>query len=89
MTRKLDQEHLNAIQDLQTKFAQNANTLGAIAIDEYAIEQQLEQLKQAKQDQFTQFNELRKQEDALIEELKARYGEGQINIQDGTFTPDN
>jgi regulator of protease activity HflC (stomatin/prohibitin superfamily) len=47
-----------------------------------------EQLKQAKQDQFTQFGELRKQEDALIEELKARYGEGQINIQDGTFTPD-
>ena len=81
MTRKLDQEHLESIQSLQSQFAANANNLGAIAIDEHA-------LKQAKQQLLEQFDNLRKQETALLDELKARYGEGQINIQDGTFTPD-
>lgn len=81
MTRKLDQEHLESIQNLQAQFASNANNLGAIAIDEHALKQAREQL-------LEQFDNLRKQETALLDELKARYGEGQINIQDGTFTPD-
>jgi hypothetical protein len=81
MTRKLDQEHLESIQNLQAQFAANANNLGAIAIDEHALKQAREQL-------LDQFDNLRKQETALLDELKARYGEGQINIQDGTFTPD-
>lgn len=81
MTRKLDQEHLESIQNLQAQFAANANNLGAIAIDEHA-------LKQARKQLLEQFDNLRKQETALLDELKARYGEGQINIQDGTFTPD-
>ena len=71
MTRKLDKEHLDSIQELQTKFAQVANILGNIAIETHIAAKQLEQ---------------QQDEQNLIARLKERYGEGQIDIQAGTFT---
>jgi len=40
MIKKLDKEHVEAIQMLQEKFAQNAKMLGAIAIELEMISQQ-------------------------------------------------
>jgi hypothetical protein len=48
---------------------------------------QLEQLKQVREEKLAEFEELRKQETELLETLKEKYGEGEINIVDGTFTP--
>jgi hypothetical protein len=33
------------------------------------------------------FYDLRKQESELLDKMRERYGEGEINIQSGTFTP--
>jgi len=42
----------------------------------------------AEQDKFlTQFESLRTQESELMQKMRERYGDGQINIVDGTFTP--
>lgn len=87
MTRKLDKEHVEAIRELQEKFAQNARTLGAIAIEMKMIEQQKQSLSENETALFAEFDALRKEESDLIENLKERYGDGQINISDGTFTP--
>jgi hypothetical protein len=48
---------------------------------------QLNQLKQVREEKLAEFEELRKQETELLETLKEKYGEGEINIQEGTFTP--
>ena len=34
-----------------------------------------------------QFSELQKQEQDLLEKMRERYGDGEINIAQGTFTP--
>jgi hypothetical protein len=88
MTRKLDKEHLTAIETLREQFVTNSDALASITIEEYLLEQQRLKLEQAKSDQLKQYTYLRNQEDALLTQLKERYGEGQINITDGTFTPD-
>lgn len=86
MTKKLDKEHLEAIQELQEKFANNARYLGSIAIELKMIEQQQRTLLDTQQSVYTDFENLRKEETQLIDALKERYGDGQINIADGTFT---
>jgi hypothetical protein len=86
-TKKLNKEHVEAIQELRAKFNQNAMTLGAIAIDERMIQMQLKQLEEAKNSNLEQFDLLREQESELMQTLKEKYGEGEINLQDGTFTP--
>jgi len=89
MTRKLDKEHLEEIQSIREQFAQNANILGNIAIETYVLEKQLQSLKEEHAKYVQDFERLQQQESELIEKMRARYGEGQINIADGTFTPDN
>ena len=86
MTRKLDKEHLEEIQLLRDAFAKNSTILGNLTIETYALEQQLEQLKYEKEKLLNEFTQLREQESELIEKMRARYGDGQINIADGTFT---
>jgi hypothetical protein len=87
MTKKLDKEHLEAIRALQSQFNQNAATLGSLAIDERMIQSQQKQLEQVRTEHLEQFDRLREEETKLMETLKERYGEGEINIKDGTFTP--
>ena len=87
MKRKLDKEHLESIRELKEEFAKIANIVGNIHIDEYSIEQQLESIKKEKQQYLSQLDDLRKKEENLLSKLKDRYGEGQINIGEGTFIP--
>ena len=86
MTKKLDKEHLEAITQLRDEFAKNANLIGSITIEEYALTEQQETVKLQKEQMIGQFRELRQKESELIETLKERYGDGSINIEDGTFT---
>jgi len=87
MVRKLDQEHVDAINELQQKFTQNTNAIGAISIELEFLETQKQSLSDRKSNLIQQFVELRDAETNLVETLKERYGDGQINIVDGTFTP--
>ncbi len=87
MTRKLDKEHLDEIQALRDDFAKNSQTLGNLYIEEFSLQQQLRQLDAQRDEQMKQFVDLRKREEELLEKMRNRYGDGQINIAQGTFTP--
>ena len=87
MTRKLDKEHLDEIQALRDNFAKNSQTLGNLYIEEFSLQQQLRQLDAQRDEQMKQFVDLRKREEELLEKMRNRYGDGQINIAQGTFTP--
>lgn len=87
MTRKLDKEHLDEIQELRDSFAQNSQLLGNLYIEEFSLQQQLRQIDAQREEQMKRFVDLRKQEEELLEKMRNRYGDGQINIGQGTFTP--
>ena len=89
MTRKLDKEHQDEIQALRDSFAKNANALGSIVIDKSFVDARAKQLEQEQQRLLTHFESLREQEVELMDKMRERYGDGQINIVEGTFTPDS
>jgi len=89
MTRKLDKEHLEEIQSLRNEFATNANNLGSVALEQIAMQRRTEFLNAEQERLYNEFESLRNQEQELLEKMRERYGEGQINIADGTFTPDS
>ena len=88
MTRKLDKEHLEEIQKLRDEFAKITSIVGNITIEEMILKRQLINLEQERERYVDQINDLQQQEKELIEKMRARYGEGQINVAEGTFTPD-
>jgi hypothetical protein len=87
MTKKLDKEHLEALQLLQESFATNANDLGTITLEQLAIQRRLEFLTAEQTRLFSEFESFREREQDLLNKMRERYGDGQINLAEGTFTP--
>ena len=88
MTRKLDKEHLDAINTLQEQFKETNQNFGSVCVELEFLETHRKSLDQRKAEIFNLLLNLQQQESELLDTLKDRYGEGQINILDGTFTPD-
>jgi len=87
MTRKLDKEHLDEIMQLRDAFAKNSQTLGNLYIEEYTLKQRFDLLETERAKYIQMFSDLQKQETELIKKMRERYGDGEINIVHGTFTP--
>ena len=51
------------------------------------FERQQAQLESQRDELLQQFDSLREEEQQLVATLKERYGDGEINIAQGTFTP--
>ncbi len=89
MVKKLDKEHLEAITELQQNFSAVMRELGSITIDLEFLDSQKKAIEEKKSALISQFAQLRESEEQLLQQLKDRYGDGQINITEGTFTENN
>lgn len=85
--KKLNAEDLAAIEELRTEFQDIYNQIGLLSIDEKSIEVQLEYIKSERESKFNAFKDLRVKEEELMTKFRDQYGDGQINLADGTFTP--
>jgi chorismate-pyruvate lyase len=85
-TRKLDKTDVEQLTTLQESYQQVSQQIANCAIDEEFLTERLEQVQQEKRFQMQQFKDLRNKEEQLLEQLKEKYGEGQIDLQAGTFT---
>ena len=86
-TKKLDTAHLQEIQDLQDKFINNTNLLGNVSIKLHVLKTQIDATNNEQQLLIEEFEKLQQQEQALLDTMRERYGDGQVNIVEGTFTP--
>lgn len=89
MTKKLNTEDVEAITALKTKFQENYSSIGLLSIDEYALQEQLTLTQSKKKSALEEFDRLRTEEQQLMAKLKDTYGDGEINLADGTFTAAN
>ena len=85
-TKKLDKEHLESINKIRNEFAENVTALGNIELEILATQERLDALASEKSKRYATFLTLRQQEQELVTKMRERYGEGQINIEAGTFT---
>ena len=87
MTKKLDEEHLLLIQQLRDEFAENSNVIGNNSIRIIMLQKEIDKLNMTQDTAIAEFEALQIKESQLLERLGERYGEGQVNINEGTFTP--
>ena len=87
MSQKLDKEHLEEIKELRQKFNNISVEIGNITIEREMIKAQLSSMTQRRETLLSQFEQLRTEESKLFEKLTERYGDGQIDIENGIFTP--
>ena len=78
--QKLSEAEMGLLKNLQTEFEQTSAQLGQIETQIVAINQQ-------KKTAVSKLEGIYKEEAELSEKLKAKYGEGNINLESGVFTP--
>lgn len=73
-------EELKSLQDFQTKRNQIVNDFGV-------IEFQIQELNSQKQNLVSILNQLKQEESKVTSDLQQKYGDGNIDISNGEFTP--
>jgi|TARA_R110000822_G_C15322623_1_gene493858 predicted transcriptional regulator len=87
--KKLEKQHVEEINLIRTKFAEN-NTEIALATKEiYTLEQRALQIDSYRTQLLEQFQSLQQQESELIAKLKEHYGEGRVDLEKGVFIPES
>ena len=86
-TKKLEKIDMDQLNEIRSKYQENNMQIGMISADEYIIKQQLQQIEDAKNNCFSLIDQLRQDEQKLIKDLEEKYGEGQINLEEGVFIP--
>ena len=85
-TKKLDKEHLEQINDLRERYAENANVIVNISIEQFSLDLRLTEIAEEKDTRLLETQSLKQRESELVIKLRERYGDGEINIDEGTFT---
>lgn len=78
-TSKLTTEEVTELNELRIKTSELTFQRGQLGIAEDNIKRQLNQLAES-------FNELYASESAISSKLFEKYGKGEVNLEEGTFT---
>ena len=86
-TIKFTEQELAEIKNLQVKFQEKVFAFGQFRLERMHLTRLVKDLetREAKADE--EYAALQGQETALLQTLTQKYGEGQLNLQDGTFVP--
>lgn len=84
---KFTDEEFKEIKFLQNKFQEKLIKFGQIHLETIELESRLEMLKNEQNRLKTEYIGLQTTEQELMTKLTSKYGDGSVNLKDGTFTP--
>ena len=83
----IEQSDIDRIKKFRTEYTEIVSRLGEVEAEILNAELVLESIKSVKNNLSDSFRKLRIDEKNLTEEFQNKYGNGEFNIEDGTFTP--
>jgi hypothetical protein len=86
-TIKFTDDEVNEIRFIQNKFQEKLIKFGQIQLETIELEDRLTLLKNEQSRLKTEYLSLQKTEQELMDKLTNKYGEGSLNLKEGTFTP--
>ena len=84
---KFSQEEMDKIKEIQSSYVGIQQAFGQVEVGRLRLEQQLDSTQQASVDLRNKFTEVQGDEQKFIEELNTKYGDGSLDLESGTFTP--
>ena len=84
---KFTQKEMDKIKEIQSSYVGVQQAFGQLEVNRIRLEQQLDSTQQASSDLRDKFLETQQNEQKFIEELNEKYGDGSLDLESGTFTP--
>ena len=86
-TLKFTDDEVKEIRFLQNKFQEKLIKFGQIQLETIELEDRLLLLKNEQIRLKNEYLSLQQTEQELMDKLTDKYGEGSLNLKEGTFTP--
>ena len=87
-TIKFTEEELNGLQAVRTDYLNIQNEFGSLRVRKLQLEQQVEAIENREVELEGLYNQVRENETTLAKSLNEKYGQGNLNVETGEFTPE-
>ena len=84
---KFTDEEMKSISELQQVYQGVQNALGQVSVSRMRLDQQVEELGNAEASLKQQFIDNQTKEREFVTVINKKYGDGNLNIESGVFTP--
>ena len=84
---KLEQEELDAVKQLQQKYTDVILRIGQNSLQMNSVESTLDELKEKREALTQEHQLLQKNEQEVVKSLTDKYGNGNLDVDSGIFTP--
>lgn len=84
---KIAVEELTEIKLLQSKFQESIYKLGNLQIEKMELDRLVTEFVEKEKKLKDEWTSLQKLEQGLLDKIVQKYGEGNLNMTDGTFIP--
>ena len=86
-SKKFTEEEMKEIQTIQEKYVSFQRDLGQLSIARIRTEQQIDEMNDAEGKLIAAFKKTQEDEKKFIDKVTKKYGEGTLDPQTATFTP--
>lgn len=84
---KLKQEELDLLKKIQSKYQEKIYLFGQFYLERVALDEKIKQLSDAETKAREEYLEIQKEEQEWVNKIAETYGDGNLSLADGTFTP--
>lgn len=84
---KFTEEEMKSIDDIQKTYVGLQNAFGRLGVSRIRLEQETDNLNKAENDIKQKYLENQTNERNFVDGITKKYGDGQLNIETGTFLP--
>ena len=85
-TKKITESELAEIKMLQSKFQESIFKLGNLQVEKMELDRLVNEFVDKEKKLKDEWINLQKMEQSLLDKIVKNYGEGNLNMVDGTFT---
>lgn len=84
---KFTQQELDSLKNIQLSFQENIMSFGQLYLDKMTLDEKIKELSQVESNLREKYEKIQKDEDDWLSTITSKYGEGSLNLKDGTFIP--
>lgn len=84
---KISQEELNSLLDLRERIRTNVESIGRLNIKRHFTQLELDQIVGDLDQAYSVSEDLSMEENRVVKEITAKYGEGDLDFSTGIYTP--
>ena len=84
---KFSEDEMKQLTELQQTYATVQNTFGQLSVNRIRLDQEADNLDEAENRLRTDFVETQQKERDFVQEINKKYGDGNLDLNTGVFTP--